>query len=124
MLINYYEDGQKVASTRTSRKLLLLMTMNGLVAALVLFAWTLISVIASRPLAWATWMPVSRGYGIFSIFEYPFVMLWTLPLAGVCGAWVAAKARRWAVAYSAAGLPIALIAMIFGWYYLVPPEWH
>jgi hypothetical protein len=123
MLINYYEDGA-VAPGRTSRTLLTLMMANGLFSTAIVFAWTYIALVVAQPLSWATWMPVSRGYGLMGLLDYPFVLLWGLPLLGVFGAWMSMQARRKVLAYAFVGVPLVMLALVMGWYYLAPSEWH
>lgn len=123
MLITYYEDGTR-ASKGPSRLLVLLMAANVAFASTIMFAWTYISLIVAEPLSWATWMPISKGYGILGVFDYPFLIFWVLPLIGVCGAWVSDKGGRKTAAFAFVGVPIAMLLLIFGWYYLAPVEWH
>ncbi|MGE0769332.1 MAG: hypothetical protein AB7L90_23065 [Hyphomicrobiaceae bacterium] len=123
MLINYYEDGG-VAPVRTSRLVVTLMMINALFSIAIVFAWTYVALILSEPIAWATWMPVSRGFGLAGVLEYPFVMLWSLPLLGVLGAWLSMQAGRKTLAYAFVGVPLVMLALVMGWYYLTPGDWH
>lgn len=123
MLINYYEDGA-VAPVRTSRLLMALIMANGLFSTAIVFAWTYVALVVAEPLSWATWMPVSRGYGLSGLLEYPFVMLWGLPLLGVFGAWLSMQAGRKGLAYAFVGVPLVMLALVMGWYYLAPGDWH
>lgn len=123
MLINYYEDGA-VVPTRTPRLLLGLMMANGLLASVIVFAWTYVALVVAEPLSWATWMPVSRGYGIIGLLEYPFVMLWALPVLGAFGAWLSLQSGRKTLAYAFVGVPLVMLAMVMGWYYLAPGDWR
>ncbi|MGD9803522.1 MAG: hypothetical protein AB7E81_18730 [Hyphomicrobiaceae bacterium] len=123
MLINYYEDGG-LAPVRTPRLLLSLMIANSLFSTAIVFAWTYVSLVVAEPLSWATWMPVSRGYGLTGLIEYPFVMLWGMPLLGVFGAWLSLQARRRSLAFAFVAVPLVMLAFVMGWYYLTPTEWH
>jgi hypothetical protein len=123
MLINYYEDGA-AAPARTSRIMLTLMTANGLFASAIVFAWTYVALFMAEPLSWATWMPVSRGYGLYGVFEYPFVTLWGMPLFGIFGAWLSLQAGRKTLAYSFVAVPIVMLCLVMGWYYLTPSDWR
>ncbi len=102
----------------------LLMLVNAVIAMTVLFAWTAISLYIVEPIAWATWMPVRRGTSLEELFEYPFMLLWLMPLAGVAGAWLALKSGRRTFALTCLALPVALLALIFGWYYGAPPDFR
>ena len=123
MLISYYEDGA-AAPKRTSRGMALLMGANLLLAATILFAWTYIAFFVAEPIAWATWMPIHRGYGLTGVLEYPFVMLWLLPIGGVCGAWASLKAGQKTLAYACVAVPLVTLLLVMGWFHLTPSDWH
>ena len=122
MSISYDLDGNG-APKAWSKTLLVLMGINGIFALAMLCAWTFLSLFVAEPLSWATWMRVTRGYGMMEIFDYPFVLLWLLPGAGMATAWVASQTRKWAMAYAALSLPIVILGFVFGWFYLAPPDW-
>jgi hypothetical protein len=123
MLISYYEDGT-VAPRRIPVVLVGLMATNSLFAFAILFAWTYVALLVSEPLSWATWMPISRGQGLLGALEYPFVILWLLPLIGSFGGWVGIKGGRTTLAYAFVGVPLAMLLLVFGWYYLTPADWR
>jgi hypothetical protein len=119
--ISYYDAGLR-AAIRPTAFMTFLMLLNAVIAMTVLFAWTAVSLYIVEPIAWATWMPVRRGTSFEELFEYPFVMLWLMPLAGVVVAWLGLKGGRRGLALTALILPIALLGLIFGWFYGAPPE--
>ncbi len=119
MTISYYDDGLR-APIRPSAFMTFLMLANSVIAMTVLFAWTAISLYIVEPIAWATWMPVRRGTSFEELFEYPFVMLWLMPVGGVIVAWLALKAGRRNLALTGLIVPIALLGLIFGWFYGAP----
>ena len=121
MTISHYHD-RASAPIRPTGFMTFLMLVNVIVAMTVLFAWTAISLYIVEPIAWATWMPVRRGTSFEELFEYPFVMLWLMPLAGNAGAWLGLKFGRRNFALACLILPVALLGLIFGWYYGAPPE--
>ena len=123
MSISYYEDGTPIIPPR-SRKLLALMAANAAFAMVMLFAWTVVSLFVAEPMSWATWMPISRGSTFEDVVRYPFVLLWLMPASGIAGAWFAMKAGRMPLAYACVGLPIVVMSLVFGWYYLTPPDWR
>lgn len=120
--ISYYGDESR-ASIPASGTMTFLMLANAVIAMTVLFAWTAISLYIVEPIAWATWVPVRRGTTFEDLFEYPFVMLWCMPAAGIAGAWLALKFGRRALAIGCVTLPLGLLGLIFGWYYLAPPAY-
>ena len=121
MTISYYGD-RAGASIRPTSFMTFMMLVNAVIAMTVLFAWTAISLYIVEPIAWAMWMPVRRGTSFEELFEYPFVLLWLMPLAGVASAWLGLKFGRRAMALTCLMLPVALLGLIFGWYYGAPPE--
>jgi hypothetical protein len=122
MTISYYEDGK--GDGRLPRRLLALMIANGCVAVVAVVAWTAASLFVAEPMSWATWVPISRGDSLDDLLEYPFVLLWLMPAAGAGAAWLAAKLRHRMAAYASVGLPLVLLGLVFGWYYLAPAAWH
>ncbi len=123
MTISYYDDDTR-ASVRASGPLTFLMLTNAVIGLTVLFAWTAVSLYIVEPIAWATWMPVQRGTSFEDLFEYPFVMLWLMPAAGIVGAWLSLRMGRRGAALMCAIMPIAVLALIFGWFYLAPPTYR
>jgi hypothetical protein len=120
--ISYYGD-EAHAPSQPSGILTFLMVANAVVAMTVLFAWTAVSLYIVEPIAWATWMPVRRGTTFEDLFDYPFVMLWFMPAAGIVGAWLAQKFGHRALALTCVVLPLTLLGLIFGWFYLAPPTY-
>ncbi len=122
MSISYNSDGKPVV--RISRPLMTLMAINAIFAFIMLFAWKLVSIFVVEPLNWATWAPVYRGSALEDIVRYPFVLLWLWPVLGAFGAWATSKAGRQPVAFACASLPIVVLSLVFGWYYLTPTDWR
>jgi hypothetical protein len=120
--ISYYGDEAR-APIPPSGTMKFLMLANAVIAMTVLFAWTAVSLYIVEPIAWATWVPVRHGTTFDDLFEYPFVMLWLMPAAGIAGAWFALKFGRRSLALSCAALPIGLLALIIGWFNFAPPTY-
>lgn len=123
MLITYYEDGKVVRRGITPILVLLIMA-NLAISAVILFAWTYIAFFVAEPLSWATWLPVTRGNDLMGVFDYPFIILWNLPLIGAYGAWIGEKGGRKTMAYAFVAVPLIMASLVFGWYYLAPPDWR
>ncbi len=123
MLISYYEDGTS-APRRMSALLTVLMIANVLFSATILFAWTYVSYFVAEPLSWALWLPVSRGAGFAGVLDYPFILMWMMPLIGAFGGWVGYKGSSRPVAYAFVGIPLVILVLVVGWFYLAPSEWH
>ena len=109
---------------RKHQRTLLLHTIIGLNigfgASCILF-WPTLSEFLADALQWATWHGVQRRP---DLFDYPFVLLWMLPLAGIATAWFAEKSGNVRLARTIASMPIVLLAVVFGWYHFAPPAWH
>ncbi|MGE0701546.1 MAG: hypothetical protein AB7O57_20785 [Hyphomicrobiaceae bacterium] len=123
MLISYYQDGVAVPRS-ASPAMAILMGLNAIFAVGILFAWTYISFFVAEPFSWATWMPVNRGYGLLGALEYPFLMLWLLPIVGIFGGWVSLKSGQKTIAYAFVAVPIVMIMLVMGWYYVTPADWR
>lgn len=104
-----------------SRLLLILFVVNATFAATSVFFWAFLSLFVAEPIQWATW----RGVGSRpELFDYPFIVLWLLPAAGIGAGWIAKRAHQHRSACWLAFLPVILLGLVFGWYYLMPPEWR
>lgn len=122
MSISYTGSDASVVDRPSNSKLLVgLMLVNGAFACVAIFWWTLISFFIAEPIKWATWTGISARP---ELLEYPFSMLWMLPAAGICGAWLAKKAGRPRLAIRLAFFPILFIGLVLGWFYLTPPHWR
>ena len=73
-------------------------------------------------LLWQASGTINFAQGDF-VMVAAFVMLWFMPAAGILGAWLALKIGRRALAISCVTLPLGLLGLIFGWYYLAPPAY-
>jgi hypothetical protein len=101
--------------------LITLQVANLLFATCTVFMWALMSLLLAEPVRWAT------EYGIGSrpeLFEYPFLLLWAMPVAGSCSAWVAQRAEKFKLAYFLAFYPLLFLSLVVGWYYLAPVQWR
>ncbi len=116
MTLSLYEGRRQRGAT----PLVVIQTVNLLFAAGCVFLWAALSLLIEDPMRWAT------SYGIGArpeLFDYPFVLLWLMPVGGACAAWVAQQANRMTAAYVVACYPLAYIGLVVGWYYLAPPNW-
>ena len=123
MSITYISNG--VRARPLPRGVRLLLILNVIFSAAVLSAWTYVAMFLAEPIAWATWIRVYRsGNILYDFFEYPFVMLWALPMGAICSAWMAVKADRDRLAFSCALFPVLGLSLVVAWYHLAPPEWR
>ena len=100
-----------------------LQALNVAFAAAIVSAWTYLSYFLADPIGWATWAPLSR-HGNPGLLDYPFMVLWGMPLAGVAIAYCARRLMMHGLITTALILPILTLGIIIGWYYLAPTEWH
>lgn len=108
-------------SATDSSLLLILFVVNATFAATSIFWWTFISLFVAQPIQWATWGGISSRP---DLIEYPFILLWLLPASGIAAGWIAKGIHQPRIACWLAFLPIVLLGLVFGWFYLIPVEWH
>ena len=123
MSINYKSDSI-VVSRPHPPLMLLLMLINMSFALAVLGAWTYVSTYVAEPIAWATWQRVYRTGQLSDMFEYPFSVLWMMPLMFVGLAWSADKLGARSLAWTCCLIPLLINGLIVGWFYLAPLEWR
>ena len=104
-----------------SRMLQGLLSVNALLALVCVVWWALAAPFLSEPIKWATGSGLGANPGMF---DYPYNLLWALPGAGICFAWIANKSGKPRAAIWLALFPLLFISMLVGWYYLAPPQWH
>jgi hypothetical protein len=119
MTLSYYE-GARPPGTRL---LFSLIALNGLFSAAVLTMWTAMQIFVADPITWATWAPLGRDSNP-DFFDYPFVLLWSLPAGCAFAAWWTNKLGDRKLAYALVGIPVLWLGMVFAWYYLTPADWH
>jgi hypothetical protein len=123
MAISYISEAAHL-SERQRRLLNLCGIVNASFAVVVLLAWSSVQLYLIEPIEWATWRPITRSQDLMSLGEYPFVILWLLPLLGMFGGFIFGAAGKSKQAYFCATTPIILIAGILCWYYFLPQDWH
>jgi hypothetical protein len=103
------------------RLILLLVAINTGFGLATLFWWTMMSLIVAEPIKWATWTGISSHP---DFFEYPFNMLWMLPLGGAAASWVLFKNGNRKHALWFGLFPVVFLGLVIGWFYLTPIEWR
>lgn len=124
MSISYANDEVPIIYKKTPRSLSFLILVNAVIACATLFAWKVVGLFVSDPVTWATWVPVYRGNGFDDIIRYPFVILWLWPAIGIIGAWASIKMAKHSLAFAFASMPVVVLGLVFGWYYLAPQTWQ
>ena len=120
MAVTLYEGNRQ-----TNVRLLHAMMLTNLAfAMLVLGAWTLLAIVVSDPISWATWHSIQMVKTWEEIFAYPYMMLWALPLGAVLAAWVATQAKKWKLALGIACVPILFLGLTISLYYILPGVSH
>lgn len=117
MTLSYYDGKLKTESKLASW----LMVINFCGALAFLGLWAALSMVIEEPLRWATRHAISPNP---PVMEYPYLMLWLMPLSSACTGWLAIKAEAPALARFAGVYPILLLSLMLGWYYLTPAYWH
>lgn len=75
----------------------------------------------AEPLSWAARENVGS---LPELLDYPYVLVWLLPLAGAGTGWLAQRNDRARLACGLSGLPVLTLAFVLGWYYLTPAAWR
>lgn len=86
-------------------------------AGLTLTGWAMLYPIVAGPLRWGTGQPVASHP---EPLDYPYCILWVLPLAAVGLAWLLRSEgqRSWAIVVAAA--PLVFLTILVACYYLGP----
>ena len=101
----------------TTRSLFMLMGVNIGFAVCVQWGWTFVYMLLGEAMSWATW----RALGMMpDIFEYPYIMLWLLPMLAVLVARVLAEAGSSRGAHAATLVPLIFFSLIIGLYHILP----
>ena len=96
---------------------------NAALMLVVVLGWPMLAEALSSPIEWA--MGAGAGAGsVFDLRAYPYLALWTLPMAGCVIGSIALKLEMWVLARISTAVPVLLFGLVFGWYYLTPLAWH
>jgi hypothetical protein len=106
---------------RNSRFLFAMIVINCVFALGVLLWWHWMAAVMAEPVRWATWRALGPRPGIL---EYPFILLWVLPVSAVSAAWLARQFGNMRLACGVAFFPVFYVSLIIGWFYLTPTAWH
>lgn len=116
MSLSLYE-GKRQGST----PLKVLVSANVVLGLCALLFWELMSILIAEPILWAT----GQGGGTRpELLDYPFVLIWLLPIACACIAWIASKVEWMKLAHFVAFYPLLYLGLVVGWYHLTPAQWH
>lgn len=91
----------------------LMAVVNIVFTLVVLFAWPQVAAFLDTAVSVAAEAGINRRP---SFIEYPYVLLWTLPLLGSIGAWVATRSGNFLFAKFLAAYPALVIAAAVIWY--------
>ena len=116
MGLSYYDEHAK-PRTRLAN---VWMILNAFIAVGMVFYWSGLSIWLAEPLKWATRDGVGFTPGLF---EYPYFMLWSVPVLCVVASWLAIKAKRPGIARIVGSYPTMMLALMVGWYNLAPSHW-
>jgi hypothetical protein len=106
---------------RSARLLVGLVAINAVFALGVVAWWHMMAQVMAEPVRWATWQAMAPRP---AMLDYPFVMLWALPLAAISIAWFARQFGNLRFACGVAFFPVFYLSLMVSWFYLAPPAWH
>ena len=89
---------------------------NAVFALANVFFWSSLAVVLADPISWSTWSSMGGSARQPELLEYPFVVLWALPLAGSAIAALYSFLGFGRMARVAAMFPLALFAFTVGWW--------
>lgn len=99
------------------RRLSLMLVINVALSAAMLLWWHDLSRYLADPIRWATWENIGPNTGTF---EYPFVMLWVLPLVAFGIAWTLRMAGSRRKALWIASFPVFYLGTLVACFYIAP----
>ncbi len=117
-MIEYTTDRRRPAH---SKILTLMVGINVGIALVALSSWAVIRLTVAQPLSWATSQIVGENP---DFLDYPFVLLWALPILAVLVARGAAKWGAREMALGTAVLPPLLFATVMITFYYGPSAWR
>ena len=102
---------------RHSRAFLSAMWLCNAVFALAnVFFWSTLAVVLADPISWSTWSSIGGSGRQPELLEYPFVLLWALPLAGSAMAALYSFLGFSRMARVTAMFPLVLFGLTIGWW--------
>ena len=117
MSLSYYDERTK---PRT-KIAMALVALNAAIAFGISFYWSGLATVIGEPYKWAMRGSISPSP---SLFEYPYLAAWLTPLLCVVAGWLAVKGGRPKAGQVIGLYPALMLAIMVGWYYLTPNEWH
>lgn len=117
MALSLYEGGKRQGNWP-----FVLMAVNLLFASACIFWWGMMAIVVADAVSWATWGHIGRGAPDF--LQYPFILLWALPLGGSCLGWAWMKVDNERMAVTSTLFPIVLLSFVLGWYHFAPLAWR
>ena len=100
-----------------------MLAVNLAVCVVVLFSWPLVGPLLANPISAAADASLD-GTITPSIIDYPYVVLWLLPMLGAVGAWFASNLGHQTLARFLAAYPLLLILSSCGWYWYLSGTYH
>ena len=117
MGLTYYDDIRKPKTGLATG----LMVWNAVIALAMSFYWSGFAAMLGEPVRWAMTVGVSLNP---TWLEYPFVMLWFVPMLCMAGGWLAIKGHQTGIARILGIYPTLTLLLMSSWYYLAPHHWH
>jgi len=99
------------------RRLRLVLLLNLVYASLPLLWWEQLSQFLMDPVRWATWTSLGPNPGIL---EYPYAMLWGLPLAGFAIGWLLQLGGSRRTALWIESFPPLYLTTLLASFYIIP----
>ena len=111
------ENYHTARTDQIQRRLAVAMLVNAAFAGGVIMRAEATALLLVDPIRWATWTAMSSRP---DLFEFPFVMLWAMPVLAVGIAWVLKTGGALRVAVWVSCFPLLYLGTLFGCYHVLP----
>lgn len=118
MSSSFWQGGE-----RKGKFLPLLILCNLAFAGTTVFAWAIVALFVAEPISWATWSSLGT-HSRPGLFEYPFVLLWMLPIIGASIAWLSDRFKLKRLSRLSAIFPLSLIGLAIAWYNIIGEQFR
>lgn len=94
----------------------IMMAVNLAICVVVLFSWPIVGPLLADPISAAAESSLD-GTHTPSIVDYPYVVLWLLPMLGAVGSWLTSNLGQPTLSKFLAAYPLLLIISSCAWYW-------
>lgn len=111
------EDYPRISQGHLDRRIRAVAMLNVGFSAAMMWLWSDIPHSLADPVRWATWAPLRPHPGLL---EFPFVLLWGLPMAGTALAWLLRQGGSKRLALWVVSFPLLYLGILLACFHVVP----